>query len=206
MRITAPCIAAAFSAALAACCLAAGHGHAPAVRPVLPAVQSCPALQSAGQALTVLRRRTLAAARRTAQALLLCLAAAAAALTLPAVTELWVEPQALPAGCTPPPRRLRLPGRGHAARPGRSTPPGRSAAPARAGPDLPAEHKPGRRMPRLHLVPFSAFSLFPSPLPGLPDGDMSRNTAEAICCLHRPPFPAAAARCRAESSPAAAQP
>ena len=161
MRITAPCIAAAFSAALAACCLAAGHGHAPAVRPVLPAVQSCPALQSAGQALTVLRRRTLAAARRTAQALLLCLAAAAAALILPAGAELWVEPQALPAGCTPPPRRLRLPGRGHAARPGRSTPPGRSAAPARAGPDLPAE-RTGRAAgcPGCTLSPFLPFLCF----------------------------------------------
>ena len=167
MRITAPCIAAAFSAALAACCLAAGHGHAPAVRPVLPAVQSCPALQRAGLVFTVLRRRPLAAARRTALALLLCLGAAAAALTLPAGAELWVEPQALPAGCTPPPRRLRLPGRGHAARPGRSTPPGRSAAPARAGPDLPAEHKPGRRMPP--AAPCPLFCLFfvsvPAPQP-----------------------------------------
>ena len=198
MRITAPCIAAAFSAALAACCLAAGHGHAPAVRPVLPAVQSCPALQSAGQALTVLRRRTLAAARRTAQALLLCLAAAAAALILPAGAELWVEPPAPPAAAARQgPRRPARPQ--YAARPQRRPGPCRTGSAGRT-------HRPGRRMPRLHLVPFSAFSLFPSPLPGLPDGDMSRNTAEAICCLHRPPFPAAAARCRAGSSPAAAQP
>ena len=151
MRITAPCIAAAFSAALAACCLAAGHGHAPAVRPVLPAVQSCPALQSAGQALTVLRRRTLAAARRTAQALLLCLAAAAAALTLPAGAELWVEPQALPCGC---PAGATPPGPAAVHRP--------AAAPPRPVPDRICRQNTSRAAgcPGCTLSPFLPFLCF----------------------------------------------
>ena len=132
-----------FSAALAACCLLAGHSRAPASGRALPAVQSDTALQCAGQALGQLRRRARAAARRAVRTLLLCLAAPAAALVMASKPELWVELQELPSDAAPERRPLRLPPEGRDARPGCGAPPGvrdrGSACPARAAPG-PAAH------------------------------------------------------------------
>ena len=123
-------IAAALSAAMAACCLLTAPRCRAARAPAPSAVQAG-ALQNAGQALAVLRRRATVAVRRAARALLMLLAAPQTALGLPVGGELWVDLQPAPAGA---PRQLRLPGQKRAARPGCAAAPNARCPPGQTPP------------------------------------------------------------------------
>lgn len=128
------------SAALAACCLLAGHARRAAVhitRAARPAAQTSALLQGAGRALDVLRRRMQQAARRALAASLLLLAAPGSGLAPCAGQEFWTDVTLLPAGvCRTGGRTLRLPRPGRDTRTEATPPPG--GAPASQSRDAPA--------------------------------------------------------------------
>lgn len=128
------------SAALAACCLLAGHARRAAVhitRAARPAAQTSALLQGAGRALDVLRRRMQQAARRALAASLLLLAAPGSGLVPCSGQEFWTDVALLPAGaCRTGGRTLRLPRPGRDTRTEATPPPG--GAPASQSRDAPA--------------------------------------------------------------------
>lgn len=131
------------SAAMAACCLAAGHARTAAVRlvrrvrPVPSAAQTSALVDSAGRALDALRRRMQAAARRALAASLLLLAVPGAGLAGRTAPEFWTDIQRLPAGSVcGGGRTLRLPAPPRDERPDATPPPGaRLPSRTRDGPD-----------------------------------------------------------------------
>lgn len=132
MKVSSRCVFAAGATLLAACCLMAGRTIS--LRRQADPPDPVPMIRCAGQALTLVRRRTRLAARRAALTLLLLLAAPVAALAAAARPELWTDLQPVAAQTPPSGRTLHLPGPARD-RPQRPAPPGICQSdPARAGP------------------------------------------------------------------------